>query len=85
MTIFTQEDVVRVAAGLSKAQRAAVASAAFREQAGVWHPRGWYLYADKRVRYALALANVIRDYLRPVNRLTPLGLAVRNHLKETTK
>ena len=73
-------NIAELAGRLSKAQREAVASATFLEEAGVWHPAGWYVHADKRVRYALSLANVTRNYLRRSNRLTSRGEALRAHL-----
>lgn len=63
-------------------QRRAVLGATYSKEQGVWHLAGWYCAADKRVRYVLAGLGLLRDYLRRSNRLTPLGLAVRDHLKE---
>ena len=73
-------DVADIARGLTKAQRAAVIGAIDCEPRGPYRPAGLYCSADKRVRWKLAVAGVIRDYLGPSNRLTPLGLAVRAHL-----
>lgn len=76
------DDAERIAAGLSEAQRRAVLTASFHKQDGVWHPEGWHSYADKRVRWNLCRQGLTHDYLRRYNRLTPLGLAVREHLKK---
>lgn len=77
------EDIERIAAGLTKAQREAVISAAFRKRQSAWWPAGWYLNADRRVRWNLCCAKLVGDYLGPWQRLTPLGLRVRQHLLET--
>jgi len=74
-------DVAAIADGLTKAQRKAVLRAEDRAARGVWHPAGVYVTADRRVRYRLALLDIAVDYLRHSNRLTPLGLQVREHLK----
>ena len=80
---YTTEDVARIAAGLTKAQQRSVVNAHWSERDGVWHPEGWYTgKADKRVRRALCGLKLIRDYLRRSYPLTPLGLAVRQHLQE---
>jgi hypothetical protein len=71
-----------IAAKLTEAQRRAVLFAQWREQNGVWHPAGWHITADRRVRYRLSCAGVLRDYLTPTQRLTPLGLEVRNLLEQ---
>ena len=74
-------DVGDIVFCLTRQQREAILSSKYREQAGAWHPAGWYCAADKRVRYRLASAGLTQDYLRPVNKLTPLGQAVRDYLK----
>lgn len=74
-------DVAEIAKRLSEAQRRAILSSESRQANGAWHPAGWYLRADRRVRYRLCLAGLLRDYLAPSQRLTPLGLAVREHLQ----
>ena len=71
------DDVERVCAGLTEAQRRAITLAKWREADGPWWPEGVYCYADKRVRYNLCCADLLADYLNPWNRLTPLGLACR--------
>jgi hypothetical protein len=73
----------QIAAGLTEAQRRAVTSASFSSGDGAWHPEGWYCHADKRVRYNLCRMGITRDYLRRSNRLTPLGLQVRQILKDS--
>jgi len=75
-------DPAEIARKLSKAQRFAVEHARHWEGNGVWNPAGIYLYADKRVRHNLVRLGIIRDYLRENNRLTPLGLAVRQAIQE---
>lgn len=63
--------------------RRALLSANWREPNGVWHPAGWYITADRRVRYRLCRERLTLDYLTPRQRLTPLGQAVREHLINT--
>lgn len=77
-----QTDPAEIAAKLTKAQREAVLNGQMSEANGVWHPAGVYVSADKRVRYNLVRAGVIRDYVRRSNRLTPLGQQVAAILKE---
>jgi hypothetical protein len=79
---LTMTDAQKVAEGLSEAQRRAVLSATWSDGNGVWHLPGWYCRADRRVRYNLARAGICGDYLRPSNRLKPLGLEVRAILQE---
>jgi len=79
---MSEIDVDAIARGLTKAQRKAVLSAAYRAANGVWHPEGRYLSAEKRVRWRLCRLDLIRDYLRRAYPLTPLGLAVRQRLQE---
>lgn len=75
-------DVERIATGLTDAQRRATARAVWIEKRSVWRPEGWYIRADKRVRYALCRLGLLRDYLGNEQKFTPLGLAVRQHLIE---
>ena len=82
---MTDEQIARLAAGLTKAQRTAIVTAQWYKARNAYNPAGFYVHADMRVRRALAEAGIIRDYLNPHQRLTPLGLAVRAHLtKEQT-
>lgn len=76
------DDVERIAASLTKAQRAAILAAQSCAARGVWHPAGVYVSADKRVRYNLSRRKLTTDYLRSSNPLTLLGLAVRAHLSK---
>lgn len=75
-------DIDAVIAGLTKAQRKAVLNAMWREKGGAWWPAGYYVHAERRVRLNLSLKGLIRDYLKPLNRLEPLGLAIRARLQE---
>lgn len=72
--------VATIAKGLTVAQRGAVLTAKWRERDGAWWPDGYYIAPDMRVRRSLARDGIIRDYLRPLQRLTDFGLAVRAHL-----
>ena len=78
-------DPKAIAAELSEAQKRAMLAAQDRNANGVWHPAGYYLYADKRVRLRLNHQKLIADYLSPTQRLTPLGLAVRKALQEQSR
>ena len=75
-------DVTGIAAGLTKAQRAAVLAARHHARRHAYLPEGYYVDADMRVRRNLAERGILRDYLNSHQRLTPLGLAVRAHLQE---
>lgn len=79
------QDPAAIAGKLSAAQKRAVKSAIFRKEDGAWNPEGYYTHGDKRVRFALATRNLTRDYLRRSNRLTPLGLSVRQILEEQAR
>ncbi len=80
---MTAPTVAEIAGKLTKAQQEALLAAALRPDNGAYWPEGVYLRADKRVRWNLVRAGLIRDYLAHLNRLTPpLGLAVRAHLQE---
>jgi hypothetical protein len=81
MTTETTPNAEKIAAGLTEAQRRAVAAATFSEQRGAWHPGGWYAAGDKWVRYSLCRMGLAHDYLRRSNRLTPLGEQVREILR----
>lgn len=86
MADFTREDVERAAKMLSKAQR----------EAALWFngaaEREWYDWLIVKPRQSSLLALVARDLVDGVTglngfvkgRLTPLGLAVRAYLLETT-
>lgn len=76
------DEVERVAKGLSAAQREAVIGARHFARRGPYIPEGWYVYADKRVRYRLSMLRIAHDYLRPSNPLTAFGEKVRAHLKD---
>lgn len=78
-------DVAGIARGLSEAQRKAVQSAVWRDGDGGWHFSGWFIQADRRVRYRLCAAGLLPDYLSPLQPLTHLGLAVRVHLQEQSR
>ena len=79
------DEIDRVIAGLTEAQKRMVLSARFKKRDGAWCPEGWYAGGDKRVRWALKRADLTTGYLRDSNRLTPLGLAVRARLQERPK
>lgn len=76
------DDVAKIAAGLTEAQKRALSGATYSNGDGAWHPAGHYAAADKRVRRALTRLGLTRDYIRRSNRLTPLGIAVRAHLEK---
>ena len=81
---MTNDELAKLAATLSEAQRRAVKSARFWEGYGAYNPPGHYLTADRRVLRNLCRHKIVRDYLSPSQRLTPLGLALRNHLTKET-
>lgn len=70
-----------ISKGLTEAQRRAVKGARWREEDGAWYPEGWYCTADKRVCVFLCRLELTRDYLKFTDKLTDLGLAVRNRLE----
>ena len=78
MTSFTQEDVVRVAKGLTEAQREAMLNPEWVHPGGQ-APICLVQFTDPWTAPVAEFFTMHRD------RLTPLGLAVRNHLKETSK
>lgn len=67
----------QIAKGLTKAQKKALLGAKWSEYQTAYRPAGYYLTADKRVRYNLAWLRLISDYLGQSQRLTELGLSVR--------
>jgi len=79
---MTNPEASAIAERLSPAQKRALLSASFREAHGAWWPAGWYVSADRRVNLNLCRQGLILDYLRPANRLTETGLAVRTLLKD---
>ena len=80
-----EASVGEIVASLTMAQREALLGAELREARGAYRPEGLYVTADKRVRYNLAILRLLPDYLTPTQRLTPLGLAVREHLIENQR
>lgn len=82
MTSRPTNPIAEIVDRLTDAQKRALLSAEWREACGAWQPAGWYVCADRRIRYRLCLAGVLEDYLSPTQRLTPLGIEVQQALRE---
>jgi hypothetical protein len=75
----------QIAGSLTEAQKRALSGATYSNGDGAWHPGGWYVAADKRVRRALTYLGLTREWVRHSNRLTPLGIEVKAILERQSQ